>query len=156
MSGRTITRINYRKSSQTYDGTIKLTNESTRKRCSRFKRSNEKAGGRVKDETNYICRYVQVQICGASEFLFLGFFSAEDYIQRIFIGLYCHYLSLFFPGHASCSSLCRCVEQQRMAVTCAGRHGACPNGKWARAHSQKREMKDFESLESSFRSIVVE
>ena len=62
----------------------------------------------------------------------------------------------FFPGHASCSSLCRCVEQQRMAVTCAGRHGACPNGKWARAHSQKREMKDFESLESSFRSIVVE
>lgn len=62
----------------------------------------------------------------------------------------------FFLGHASCSSLCRCVEQQRMAVTCAGRHGACPNGKWARAHSQKREMKDFESLESSFRSIVVE
>ena len=80
-----------------------------------------------------------------------------SYLEDIYwIVLQLSFPFFFFPGHASCSSLCRCVEQQRMAVTCAGRHGACPNGKWARAHSQKREMKDFESLESSFRSIVVE
>ena len=90
-----------------------------------------------------------------------GFFSKVFSMLRIISsGYFWIALQLSFPffflGHASCSSLCRCVEQQRMAVTCAGRHGACPNGKWAHAHSQKREGKDFESLESSFRLIVVE
>lgn len=42
----------------------------------------------------------EVQICGASGFLFQGFFffffNAEDHIQWIFFGLHCNYLSLFF------------------------------------------------------------
>lgn len=90
-----------------------------------------------------------------------GFFSKVFSMLRIissgyFLDCTATIFPFFFLGHASCSSLCRCVEQQRMAVTCAGRHGACPNGKWAHAHSQKREGKDFDSLESSFRLIVVE
>lgn len=117
-----------------------------RKREKKTKRN--KTVGTCKDLKR--CRYVE-----QAGFFSKGFFNAEDHIQWIFFGLHCSYLSLYFQGHASCSSLCRCVEQQRMAVTCAGRHGACPNGKWTHAYSQKKERKDFESLESSFRLIVV-
>ena len=141
---------NYRANDQMKIGKKRRGNRSTKQtKKERKKTKRNKTVGTSKDLKR--CRYVEQA----------GFFSKVFSMLRIISSRYfldCTgtIFPFFFLGHASCSSLCRCVEQQRMAVTCAGRHGACPNGKWAHAHSQKREGKDFESLESSFRLIVVE